>query len=302
MNPAPGSAHAGILRTALVSALLFATASAQQTKPDATPASLNESLTELQAEVHELKGLVQQLKQETTASRAEITRLREELEKERAAAGANPAAGAVTPQGELSPVDIRIGQLEEEQQLLTGKVNEQYQTKVEAASKYRIRLTGIALFNLFSNQGTVDNMDVPTLAYPQSGLASSGSLGGTLRQSIFGFEVFGPQLMGARTSGAVNFDVGGGFPWLNNGVNSGLVRLRTATMRLDWKDTDLVMGQEQLFFQPNMPTSFASLIVPALSYSGNLGVDATDPRGTPHCRYREVHRHSAGRHFGRTDR
>lgn len=270
MNPAPGSAHAGILRTALVSALLFATASAQQTKPDATPASLNESLTELQTEVHELKGLVQQLKQETTASRAEITRLREELEKERAAPGANPAAGAVTPQGELSPVDIRIGQLEEEQQLLTGKVNEQYQTKVEAASKYRIRLTGIALFNLFSNQGTVDNMDVPTLAYPQSGLDSSGSFGGTLRQSIFGFEVFGPQLMGARTSGAVNFDVGGGFPWLNNGVNSGLVRLRTATMRLDWKDTDLVMGQEQLFFQPNMPTSFASLIVPALSYSGNL--------------------------------
>ena len=66
MNPAAGSAHAGILRTALVSALLFATASAQQTKPDATPASLNESLTELQAEVHELKGLVQQLKQETT--------------------------------------------------------------------------------------------------------------------------------------------------------------------------------------------------------------------------------------------
>src|SRR5215472_14927276 len=270
MNPAPGSAHAGLLRTALGSALLFATASAQQTKPDATPASLNESLTELQAEVHELKGLVQQLKQETTASRAEITRLREELEKERAAPGANPAAGAVTPQGELSPVDIRIGQLEEEQQLLTGKVNEQYQTKVEAASKYRIRLTGIALFNLFSNQGTVDNIDVPTLAYPRRGLDSSGSFGGTLRQSIFGFEVFGPQLMGARTSGAVNFDVGGGFPWLNNGVNSGLVRLRTATMRLNWKDTDLVMGQEQLFFQPNMPTSFASLIVPALSYSGNL--------------------------------
>jgi hypothetical protein len=39
---------------------------------------------------------------------------------------------------------------------------------------------------------------------------------------------------------------------------------------MDWKDTDLVVGQEQLFFQPNMPTSFASLIVPALSYAGNL--------------------------------
>jgi hypothetical protein len=141
---------------------------------------------------------------------------------------------------------------------------------VESASKYRIRLTGIALFNLFSNQGTVDNMDVPELAYRKAAYSSDGSFGGTLRQSIFGFEVFGPDLMGAHTSGAVNFDVGGGFPYLYNGVNSGLVRLRTASMRLDWKNTDVVMGQEQLFFQPNMPTSFASLIVPALSYSGNL--------------------------------
>jgi hypothetical protein len=41
-------------------------------------------------------------------------------------------------------------------------------------------------------------------------------------------------------------------------------------MRLDWKNTDIVVGQEQLFFQPNSPTSFASLIQPALSYSGNL--------------------------------
>jgi hypothetical protein len=232
--------------------------------------NLNTSLTELQSEVRELKGLVQQLKQETTASRAEITRLRQELEAEHASMVTNPAMSTESQTGEPVPVDIRIGQLEDEQQLLSGKVDEQYQTKVESASKYRVRLTGIALFNLFSNQGTVDNMDVPELAYPATGLSSGGSFGGTLRQSIFGFEVFGPELMGAKTSGAVNFDVGGGFPYLTNGVNSGLVRLRTATMRLDWKNTDLVMGQEQLFFQPNMPTSFASLITPALSYSGNL--------------------------------
>jgi hypothetical protein len=232
--------------------------------------NLNASLTELQTEVHELKDLVQQLKQETTASRAEITRLRQELEAEHAATVTTPAISSESQTGERVPVDIRVGQLEEEQQLLSGKVDEQHQTKVESASKYRIRLTGIALFNLFSNQGAVDNMDVPELAYHPTGLSSGGSFGGTLRQSIFGFEVFGPELMGAKTSGAVNFDVGGGFPYLSNGVNSGLVRLRTATMRLDWKSTDLVMGQEQLFFQPNMPTSFASLIVPALSYSGNL--------------------------------
>jgi hypothetical protein len=98
----------------------------------------------------------------------------------------------------------------------------------------------------------------------------AGSVGGTLRQSILGFEVFGPDVFGAHSSGNVNFDFDGGFPATNNGANSGVVRLRTAIVRLDWKDTSLVAGQDGLFLSPQAPTSFASLIVPALTYSGNL--------------------------------
>jgi hypothetical protein len=258
------------LRVGLAATLLLAAAHAQQVKAGAADpqANVGASLTELQSEVRELKDLVLELKQETSASRAEIKRLRQQLEAGDTSVTASAAPNAAA--GETSPVDLRIGQLEEEQQLLNGKIDEQYQTKVESASKYRVRLTGIALFNLFSNQGTVDNIDVPELAYRSSGLSASGSFGGTLRQSVFGFEVFGPELMGAKSSGTVNFDAGGGFPYLGNGVNSPLVRLRTATIRLDWKNTDVVAGQEQLFFQPNTPTSFASLIVPALSYAGNL--------------------------------
>ncbi len=254
-----------VAQVSAIALLLAASSAAQDANPDAAPhpGNVNASLNELQSEVHDLKDLVQQLAQETRASRAEITRLRQELESERAAQSTSTA--------EFSPqVDERIGHLEEEQQLLTGKVDEQYQTKLESASKYRVRFSGIALFNLFSNQGKVDNIDVPTLAYQQGYGASDGSFGGTLRQSIFGFEVFGPELMGAKTSGSLNFDAGGGFPDISNGVNSPLVRLRTATLRLDWKDTDVVVGQDQLFFQPNSPTSFASLIVPALSYAGDL--------------------------------
>ncbi len=248
----------------------------QEAKPAAhDDGSLNASLSELQSEVHELKDLVLQLKQETAASRAEMTGLREELEAERTASAATSTEQPASP-GATSQVDIRVGQLEDEQRMLSGKVDEQYQTKVESASKYRVRLSGVVLFNLFSNQGTVDNIDVPTLAYHNNGL-ETGSFGGTLRQSIFGFEVFGPQLLGAKTSGKVNFDIGGGFPNISDGTNSGLVRLRTATMRMDWKNTDLVVGQDQLFFSPNSPTSFASLIVPALAYSRQLvGVDSAD--------------------------
>src|SRR5271155_3792268 len=69
--------------------------------------------------------------------------------------------------------------LEEEYQLLSGKVDEQYQTKVESASKYRLRLSGIVLMNLVSNQGVVDSIDLPMLAYARPEGNPGGSFGAT---------------------------------------------------------------------------------------------------------------------------
>jgi hypothetical protein len=118
--------------------------------------------------------------------------------------------------------------------------------------------------------GTVDNADIPSIAYDRPPGGSGGSFGGSLRQSQIGLEVFGPQLAGARTKADLQLDLGGGFPRALNGVNFGLLRLRTGTMRLDWAHTSIVAGQDGLFFSPNSPTSFASLAVPAFSYAGNL--------------------------------
>ncbi|MGB8010905.1 MAG: hypothetical protein WCF68_04775, partial [Terriglobales bacterium] len=160
--------------------------------------------------------------------------------------------------------------LEEEYQLLSGKVDEQYQTKIESASKYRVRLSGIVLMNLVSNQGVVDSIDLPTLAYSRPAGDSGGSFGATLRQSQIGFEVFGPTVAGAKTRADLQLDLAGGFPPVPNGIDSGLMRLRTATMRMDWSNTSVVVGQDALFFSPNSPTSFASLAIPALTYAGNL--------------------------------
>lgn len=164
----------------------------------------------------------------------------------------------------------RAASLEEEYDLLSGKVDEQYQTKVESASKYKLRISGIVLMNLFSNQGTVDNLDLPMLAFPRQAGDSGGSFGATLRQSEIGFEVFGPEVAGARTRADLQLDLAGGFPSLPNGVDSGLVRLRTGTLRMDWLNTSVVAGQDAIFFSPNSPTSFATLAQPALSYAGNL--------------------------------
>jgi hypothetical protein len=124
--------------------------------------------------------------------------------------------------------------------------------------------------NLVSNQGIVDNIDFPTLAFARTPGYSDGSFGATLRQSEIGLETFGPTVAGAKTRADLQLDLAGGVPSVPNGINSGLIRLRTATMRMDWTNTSVIVGQDQLFFSPTSPTSFASLAIPALSYAGNL--------------------------------
>lgn len=268
----------GVLLVGLT--LLAASQTAAQTgQPNQQPVSdgsVNASLGELQAQVRELKDMVLQLQQQSSESRTEISRLRQELQAQRVGSNAVQAADAAGDEpspahtDSLAQLGQRLDNLEEDTQMLSGKIDEQHQTKVESAAKYPVRLSGIVLFNLFGNSGWVDNQDVPTWATDRPPGTASGSVGGTMRQSILGLEVFGPQLLGARSSGAINFDFGGGFAGTYDGVNSGIARLRTATVRLDWKNTSLVAGQDQLFIAPQSPSSFASLIVPALAYSGNL--------------------------------
>jgi hypothetical protein len=189
-----------------------------------------------------------------------------ELAGQPAQATSSAAPDSKTPEG-------RIAKLEEDQLVLEEKVNDQYQTKVESGSKYRLRLSGIFWLNLFENRGTVDNADFPTLAETRQSMApnsSPGTFGGSLRQSQIRLQAFGPDLGGARTSADINFDFAGGFADAPNGAAMGLVRLRTAVMRLDWANTSIVAGQDRLFFAPLAPTSLATLAVPALSYAGNL--------------------------------
>jgi hypothetical protein len=154
--------------------------------------------------------------------------------------------------------------------LLGSKINEQYQTKVETAAKYRARLSGIVLMNAFRNVGASDNLDLPDYAQRAVPGNPGASFGATLRQSEIGLEIFGPTLAGAKSSATVQFDFAGGFPATNNGVNFGVARIQTASLRLDWKQTSVIAGQNSLFVSPLSPTSFASLAIPAFAYAGNL--------------------------------
>jgi hypothetical protein len=247
---------------------------------------------DLQDQVRELRGMIEEMRAENAQSRAEMQQLRKDLQATRALLerGVGPAENMNSPALATAPPSIatppaaqtsaaqassetledRVEKLEENTSLIGDKINEQYQTKVETASKYRARLHGIVLMNAIRNVGMSDDLDFPDYAQPVPAGTPVASLGATLRQSEIGLEIFGPNLLGAKTSADVQLDFAGGFPATGNGVNFGFVRLQTASVRFDWQQTSVIGGQDSLFISPLSPTSFASLATPAFAYAGNL--------------------------------
>jgi hypothetical protein len=275
---------------------------AQEQPPASSPPSQDDgtlrAVHDLQEQVRQLRALVDDMRSENAQSRAEMQQLRQDLQSTRrllerpavlsthrptqASAepspyGLNaPAAGenAPTAQSAAEPssgtLEDRVQKLEDSTSLLGSKVDEQYQTKVETASKYRARLSGIVLMNMFRNLGASNNLDFPDYAQPTPFMTPATTFGFTMRQSQIGLEIFGPTVGGAKTSANVQFDFAGGFPATGNAVNFGIVRLQTASLHFKWENTSVVAGQDALFVSPLSPTSFASLAIPTFAYSGNL--------------------------------
>lgn len=262
--------------------------------------ALTDSIRELQSQVQSLSVQVGELRAAEQRSNEETRELRRELEQARLqqpsvkataqrpasdpygslasgaaamtarAGAAAPEAASATQAASSQTLEQRVANLEEGQQLADAKINDQYQTKVESGAKYRVRLSGMVLVNLFENRGTVDNLDFPEFASLRQPIPANGSFGGTVRQSQVGLEMFGPDIAGAHTRADVKFDFAGGFPPAAGGFSTGEMRLRTGTIHFDWQNTSVIAGQDYLFFSPLDPTSLASIAVPAFSYSGNL--------------------------------
>jgi len=236
--------------------------------------ALSSSLHELHAEMERSHAEAAQLRQELQQTREQVTALKNELEE----SGVNTstrlaksgAAAEATDQDRTQQVDQRMAKIEEDQQLLGAKVEDQYQTKVESGSKYRVKLSGMVLLNVFTNRGIAENLDFPAEARPLQPQNTNASFGATLRQSLVGLELFGPEVAGARTKADLQADFAGELPSAPNGVTLGVVRLRTGGFRLDWPRTSVVAGQYAPFFSPLSPTSLATVAYPPLADSGNL--------------------------------
>jgi len=276
----------GLAAFLMTTSAAFSQALPQGVKPAETTQTAV-SLNALQEQVQELSAALGEMRAEVKEARHEATELKQEL---RSASdqllaiqrqmAANPSratlqataaeSAAQPPANKVQQLDGRVAKVEEEQQLLSSKVDDQYQTKVESGSKYRVRLSGMALFNAFTTRGATDNFDVPSVASEPYRSQPNGAFGATLGQSVLGLDVFGPEIAGAKTRADIRVDFAGGFPDSPEGVTSSLVRLRTAGFRLDWQETSLVAGQYGPFFSPLSPTSLASVAYPALAAAGNL--------------------------------
>jgi hypothetical protein len=216
-----------------------------------------------QDSIQDLRAQIQQLRQESVEMRQQLETMRQELNALRnpqSSAAASPAPGS------------NVVNVAEEQELLKAKVEDQYQTKVESGSKYHVRLSGLALMNASGTRGSVNDLDLPLIAVPRSPGDSNGAFSASARQSRINLEVFGPSWNGMKASGDMSFDFFGGFPSTNDGVSAGLIRLRTANVRLDGAKTSIVGGLDAPFFSPRSPTSLASSAYPPLSSAGNMWV------------------------------
>ncbi len=154
--------------------------------------------------------------------------------------------------------------LDERMSVVENQIEEQSQTKVEASQRFPIRLTGMALMNAFSNSAHGGGRDNPTMASLDTGPRRAG---GSIRQSVIGFEFRGPALPGG---GSVNGSLFMDFYGYAGDSYGDHFRVRTGRINFDWKNTSFMIGQDKPLVSPREPNSLAQVGVSPLTNSGNL--------------------------------
>jgi hypothetical protein len=185
-----------------------------------------------------------------------------------------PAPAAPAPLPAIAPAaEARLTTLEEEVEVHKAQLKEHAQTKVESDSRFRVRLFGALIVNSYLNSTDSADADVPRIAFPSEanvGLRRN-NVGTTMRQSKIGLAMTGPRLGSARLSAEAEFDFWGGpATGRTEGDVLGVLRIRTASARLDWDRTSLEVGQLAPMISPNTPNSLAAVWFPAMSSTGNL--------------------------------
>lgn len=169
----------------------------------------------------------------------------------------------ISPPAEAAASELPQPSLEERMAVQEQRTAEQAETKVEAAQRFPIRLSGMILFNSFYATRNSNGQDIVLAASPAPGRNTAG---GTFRQSVLGLEYHGPAtLWGGHISSSVFLDF---FTTAGDGYS--VARVRTANIALDWKSRSLTVGLEKPIFNPRDPTSLAQVGISPLTGAGNL--------------------------------
>ncbi len=268
------SIHAISLRSVLCllfSGIVLGMPVQAQTQTDTGEAQRN---ADLSGKIEALTRSVERMQSELQQSRLEIQQLREMIAQMTQHQSNAPAVAqektqpAFAQHQNAEALPARVS--EDDWQILNARVEEHEQVKVESSSKYRLKLSGIVLFNAFDTSGQLDNFDAATMAVPPLAYEYKGSLGASFRQSLLGLRGIGPTLAGATTTADLQMDFLNTAGGTYGGVGAGVVGLRTARVQFDWKQFSITGGLETPFFSPNSPSSYLSLAIPAFSSAGNL--------------------------------
>jgi hypothetical protein len=163
-----------------------------------------------------------------------------------------------------APVNASPVPIDERAAVLEQRTEELSQTKVEAARRMPVTLTGMVLFNAFLNGRASGAAQDPLVAAPSDTISAGGA---SLSQSIIGLRFEGPRILGGgQVRGSLDMDLWGGTA---SSLNH-LVRMRTATLEIDWKNSTLTVGQDKPLIAPRDPDSLAQVAFSPLTAAGNL--------------------------------
>jgi uncharacterized coiled-coil protein SlyX len=268
-----------------------------QTSAPAAPADGNAAQPEqkdqqLAQKIEAISAALAATQQQIEQSQRQMQQLQQELQDLRQQMAAGAASTSVpasvspnaTPSTSTSPAasatEATAAPIEERVQALEAEVKLHDQTKVESSSKYPVRLTGLILFNGFLNKGVPDNADLPAYAIRSTSTSGNGDLGMGVRQTILGIEGDGPRIAGARTSANADIDFFSTISYNSYGTAAGVVRMRTASIDMDWANNSVQVGIVPPLISPLSPASFATVAEPSLAGAGNLWAWAPQLRYT----------------------
>jgi hypothetical protein len=224
--------------------------------------------SDLNHHLDELTSKLDSMRQQLIDSQNEMDELRNELRSLRQQLAERDQANTATR--DAAALRTSVTQLQEETEILQAQVKQHDQTKVESASKFPVRINGALLVTSIFNSANADDFNLPIVALPNLPYMPGGSLSATASQSILGLDASGPHIWGAKSYGDLNVDFWGGSSSANYTSAAGGLRLRTAHARLDWPNRSLGIALDRPLISPWQPTSWITVAVPALAWSGNL--------------------------------